>query len=160
MQLTPFGENELILFKYHLSVAPLEPFVSLNLFNCIHQLAIDHQLAQANVVEILNYIDQRLRHYEFHDNDVEKIVRDLQNVSIDTKKREVSPCNTSNLMKILIRIDQLARYKKLDLDKVQIFNKRLYHLSVKQSVRLDHFRFVLAVLDLVLLMQHQNYVKN
>ena len=134
MVMTPFSENELFLFKFHLSVAPLETSVSLNLFNCIHQLAIDHQLAQPNVVEILSYIDQRLRHYELHDNHVEKIVRDLQNVSMEIKKREVSPCNISNLMKILIRIDQLARYKKLDLDKVQIFNRRLYHLSVNQSI--------------------------
>lgn len=128
MPLVPFSENELILFKYHLSTAPLEPSSSLALFNCIHQLAIDQKLAQTNVVEILYRIDQRLRHYELHDHDIERIIRNLQNATIATKRKEASPCDLSNLMKILIRIDQLARYQKLEMDKVQIFSQRLYHL--------------------------------
>ena len=124
----PFGESDLILFKYHLSSAPLEPSCILALFNCIHQLAIDQKLGQTDVVEMLYRIDQRLRHSELQDQDIEKTIRDLQNTSMDTKRKEVSPCNLSTLMKILIRIDQLARYQKLEMDQMQIFNQRLYHL--------------------------------
>lgn len=128
VQWKQFGENELIRLKYHLTAAPLRSEFSLALFNCLHQLAIDHKLAQPNIIELLHYLDQRLTHFEFQNIDAMKMVRDLQNASSETRRKETSSCNLSTLMKLLIRIDQLEKYKKLDSDKVQIFGARLYHL--------------------------------
>ncbi len=111
-----FNENDLVLFKQHFSSAsfPLE------LKNCIHQLAIEQKLESPEIHQILI----RLIHNELSDKDVPKIIRNLQKTASSNRKES----SLSNLMKTLLRIDQLEKFNKLDQEKVRIFNERINHL--------------------------------
>jgi len=113
-----FNENDLVLFKQHLSSSfPLE------LKNCIHQLAIEQKLETIEVCDILI----KLNHNELDDKDIPKIIRNLQSTASNNKTKN-SVSNISNLMKILLRIDQLEKYNKLNKQEVKIFNERINHL--------------------------------
>jgi len=114
-----FNENDLVLFKQHLSSSfPLE------LKNCIHQLAIEQKLENIEVCDILI----KLNHHEFDDKDIPKIIRNLQSAASNNKTKN-SITNISNLMKILLRIDQLEKYNKLNKQEIEIFNERINHLA-------------------------------
>ena len=114
----PFNENDLVLFKQLMSSSfPLE------LKNCIHQLANDHKLDNREICDLLMKLDQQI----ISDKDIPKIIRNLQNAASHTQK-EPSIGNLSNLMRILLRIDQLGKWNKLDSEKVRIFNERMNHL--------------------------------
>ncbi|CAF4390327.1 unnamed protein product, partial [Adineta steineri] len=96
-----FNENDLILFKHHLSSLNLDSSFILELKNCIHQLAIDNKLDTNEIHDILIKLNFRI----IHNNDVFKIIHNLQNaVSADTKDTLLS-----TLMKILFRIDYLEK---------------------------------------------------
>ncbi|CAF3674106.1 unnamed protein product [Adineta steineri] len=116
-----FNENDLILFKHHLSSLNLDSSFILELKNCIHQLAIDNKLDTNEIHDILIKLNFRI----IHNNDVFKIIHNLQNaVSADTKDTLLS-----TLMKILFRIDYLEKFNKLDKQNIQIFNERMEHLA-------------------------------
>ncbi len=117
-----FNENDLVLFKQHFSLS-----FSLELKNCIHQLAIEEKLENIEVRNLLIKLDHQIIHHELHDKDIPKIIRNLQEAaSSHSKERSIS--TISNLMKILLRIDQLENFNKLDKEKIQIFNERINHL--------------------------------
>jgi hypothetical protein len=124
-----FDDNALIIFKQHLNSSKLDRSLLLSLINCIHQLAIDNQLEQVEIIDMIRRLDRRLVHNECNNHYTMKFIRDLENRVSNTNKSVVH-CHLSSLMRILVRIDQLTRHDKLDRDKVHMFTERLTHLSV------------------------------
>ncbi|CAF0821315.1 unnamed protein product [Rotaria sp. Silwood1] len=123
-----FNENELILFKQHLSSLNIDSSFILELKNCIHQLAIENKLDKTEVCDIFIKLDYKIRRNQLHTQDILKIIQNLQEAaSHNTQKTSLT--NLSNLMKILFRIDYLEKFNKLDKQKVHIFNQRVNHLA-------------------------------
>ncbi len=103
----------------------------LELKNCIHQLAIERKLENREICNLLIKLDDQINRNEFYFQDVPKIIQNLQKAA-SNNQTEISECNLSNLMKILLRIDQLGKMSKLDREKVRLFNERIYHLYIKK----------------------------
>ncbi|CAF4772321.1 unnamed protein product, partial [Rotaria sp. Silwood2] len=123
-----FNENELVLFKQHLSSLNLDSSFILELKNCIHQLAIENKLDKIEVCDILMKLDYKIIHNQLYNKDILKTIQNLQEAaSHNTQKTSLT--NLSNLMKMLFRIDYLEKFNKLDKQKIHIFNQRINHLA-------------------------------
>ncbi|CAF4591519.1 unnamed protein product, partial [Rotaria sp. Silwood2] len=123
-----FNENELVLFKQHLSSLNLDSSFILELKNCIHQLAIENKLDKIEVCDILMKLDYKIIHNQLYNKDILKTIQNLQEAaSYNTQKTSLT--NLSNLMKMLFRIDYLEKFNKLDKQKIHIFNQRINHLA-------------------------------
>lgn len=88
---------------------------------------MDNQLGMPFALDILRQIDQQLQHNELQSREIVRIIEHLRKAA-SQNLHETSMCPLSTLMKTLLRIDQLAKYQKLEKDKVNTFNERLAHL--------------------------------
>ena len=117
-----FNENDLILFKQHFFLFPLD------LQNCIHQLAIENKLDHCEIQEILIELNDRMLVNRLDLRNISSIIRRLKKVATIIRNESSSEFNLSNLLHICLRIDQLGKFNKLERDQVQRFNERIYHL--------------------------------
>ncbi|CAF0798896.1 unnamed protein product [Rotaria sordida] len=123
-----FNENELVLFKQHLSSLDIDSSLILELKNCIHQLAIENKLDKIEVCDILIKLVYKIIHNQLYNKDILKTIQNLQEAaSHNTQKPSLT--NLSQLMKILFRIDYLEKFNKLDKQKIHLFNQRINHLA-------------------------------
>ncbi|CAF1606650.1 unnamed protein product, partial [Adineta ricciae] len=119
-----FDENELILFKHRLISLNLDPILTLDLKNCVHQLALEQQLDTIEVCAVLMKLNHMLVHNELHSQHIPKWIQNLQKAASISKSAPLS-----NLMKTLFRIDHLEKFNKLDKQTVRLFNQRINHLA-------------------------------
>lgn len=99
----------------------------LDLQNCIHQLALDKKLDKLQVCDLLTKLNHKIMHNQIHHQDVLKTIQDLQEAA-SSNTLNTSHTNLSDFMKILLRISYLAKFNKLDKQKVNLFHERLNHL--------------------------------
>ena len=116
-----------MLFKQNLSTFNLDSSLKLELKNCIHQLAIENKLENIEVCDIIIKLHHQIRHYQLHHSNIIKLIENLQDAAIYCQE-QISITNLSTLMNILLRIDYLEKFNKLDKQKIKLFNQRIYHL--------------------------------
>ena len=118
-----FDENELILFKQRLISLNLDPILTLDLKNCVHQLALEQQLDTTEMCTVLMKLNHTLVHNELHSRHIPQWIQNLQKAASVSKSAPLS-----NLMKTLFRIDHLEKFNKLNRQTVRLFNQRINHL--------------------------------